>query len=159
MEHNYEDIVSEWYRRLWPRCEKVLAKACPSLSLEDAKNVYQDAFLAVYDNIINGRVNEYTSWDNYIIRVCVNLGCKTLRKVTITDSIYGSGDIDTDGKTINKKVEAAVSIPADEPKSLSEDLEVQALLGKELSHTPEPCASIIRMFYYSDMSMVEIAEE
>lgn len=135
MEHNYEDIVSEWYRKLWPRCERVLAKSCPSLSLEDARNVYQDAFLAVYDNIVNGRVNADTAWDSYIIRVCVNLGCKTLRKITITDSISEDGENDGETRTMNKKVEVALSIPADEPKSLYDDIEAQALLGKELSHT------------------------
>ena len=159
MAHDYNEIVGEWYRKLWPRCERVLASACPSLSLEDARNVYQDAFLAVYDNIVNGRVNEDTAWDSYIIRVCVNLGCKTLRKVTITDSISVSEDGDSRNTVANKKAEIAMSIPAEDQKSLYDDIEAQAILGNELSHTPEPCASIIRMFYYSDMSMAEIAEE
>lgn len=36
---------------------------------------------------------------------------------------------------------------------------MQSLLGNELTHTPEPCASIIKLFYYENMSMEEIAEE
>lgn len=159
MAHNYNEIVSEWYRKLWPRCERVLASACPSLSLEDARNVYQDAFLAVYDNIVNGRVKDDTAWDSYIIRVCVNLGCKTLRKVTITDSMYMLDDDISGGVVTNRKAEIALSIPAEDQKSLYDDIEVQAILGNELSHTPEPCASIIRMYYYSDMKMADIAEE
>jgi RNA polymerase sigma factor (sigma-70 family) len=159
MAHDYNEIVSEWYRKLWPRCERVLASVCSSLSLEDARNVYQDAFLAVYDNIVNGCVKEDTAWDSYIIRVCVNLGCKTLRKVTITDSMSVYDDDDSNNVVTNKKAEIAMSIPAEDQKSLYEDIEVQAILGNELSHTPEPCASIIRMYYYSDMKMAEIADE
>lgn len=32
-------------------------------------------------------------------------------------------------------------------------------MGYELIHTPEPCGSIIRLFYYEELSMDEIAEE
>ena len=42
---------------------------------------------------------------------------------------------------------------------LYKDPEAQALLGDELTHTPEPCASIIRKTYFSDMTDAEIAEE
>jgi RNA polymerase sigma factor (sigma-70 family) len=161
MGYNYNEVLSEWYRKLWPRCMRVLASVCPSLSLEDAENVYQDAFLAVYENIANGRVKENTAWDSYIIRICVNLGCKTLRKVVITDPISEvPGDDDYGVMATNRKVEIAMQILTEDQKSLYDDIEVQAILGKELSHTSEPCASIIRMYYYNTkMSMAEIADE
>ena len=42
--------------------------------------------------------------------------------------------------------------------SLFKNQEVQAQLGDELTRTPEPCGSIIRLFYYSGLSMDKIAE-
>jgi RNA polymerase sigma factor (sigma-70 family) len=159
MENNYDEVVNEWYRKLWPRCMRVLAFACPSLSLEDAKDVYNDAFLAVYDNIADGRVKEDTAWDSYIIRICVNLGCKTLRNVIITDPISVASDDDSEIIVTNRKAEIALSTIAEDNDSLYNNIEAQAILGDELSHTPETCASIIRMYYYANMKMAEIAKE
>ncbi len=159
MENNYDEVVNEWYRKLWPRCMRVLAVACPSLSLEDAKDVYNDAFLAVYDNIADGRVKEDTAWDSYIIRICVNLGCKTLRNVIITDPISVASDDDSEIIVTNRKAEIALSTIAEDNDSLYNNIEAQAILGDELSHTPETCASIIRMYYYANMKMDEIAKE
>ena len=52
------------------------------------------------------------------------------------------------------------TLPDDEGDApLYKDPEAQSLLGIELIHTPEPCASIIRLFYYEELSMDEIAEE
>ena len=50
-------------------------------------------------------------------------------------------------------------IPSEEEPELYKDPEAQALLGEELTHTPEPCASIIRKTYFAGMTATEIAEE
>lgn len=141
MAQNYEDIVREWYNRLRPAFMRKLSLQFPSLSLGDAENVYQDTFIAVFDNIQNGRVKEDTAWQSYIMTIGMNLAYKALRKISITDSLNGEEDKPED------------EIP------MSDNIEVQAVLGNELSHTPEPCATIVRLFYYENLSMEEIAEE
>lgn len=81
-----------------------------------------------------------------------------MRKTTVTDYI-GNGEDYESKDSIVKKAEQIMKDMPDEELPLSDNLEVQSLLGNELTHTPEPCASIIKLFYYENMSMEEIAEE
>ena len=57
-----------------------------------------------------------------------------------------------------RRVEVLLKTLSHEEIPLYKDPEVQSLLGDELIHTPEPCGSIIRLFYYENLSMEEIAE-
>lgn len=159
MAHNYEDIVRDWYNRLRPAFLRRLTQQYPSLTLGDAENLYQDTFIAIYDNLLADRVKQDTSWDSYIMTIGLNLANKAMRKLSITDNIGSEGDdVNCKNATAHKVESLLKSMPEDEI-SLSDNLEVQSLLGNELTHTPEPCASIIRYFYYEGMSMDEIADE
>lgn len=131
-----------------------------SLSLYDAENLYQDTFIAVQENLMRGRIKEDTSWSNYIMTIGMNLASKAWRKIGKTDSTDEGFDDDTGSKTARKVQELLKALPDDkDEKPLYKNEEALSLLGNELTHTPEPCGSIIRLFYYEDMSMDEIAEE
>lgn len=158
MAHNYEDIVRDWYNRLRPAFLRRLTQQYPSLTLGDAENLYQDTFIAIYDNLLADRVRQDTSWDSYIMTIGLNLANKAMRKLSVTDNIGSEDDENCKNATADKVESLLKSMPEDEI-SLSDNLEVQSLLGNELTHTPEPCASIIRYFYYEGMSMDEIADE
>lgn len=159
MAQNYEDIVRDWYNRLRPAFLRRLTQQYPSLTLGDAENLYQDTFIAIYDNLLAGRVRQDTSWDSYIMTIGLNLANKVMRKLSVTDNI-GSDDDDENCKNVTAhKVELLLKSMPEDDISLSDNLEVQSLLGNELTHTPEPCASIIRYFYYEGMSMDKIADE
>lgn len=158
MAHNYEDIVRDWYNRLRPAFLRRLTQQYPSLTLGDAENLYQDTFIAIYDNLLADRVRQDTSWGSYIMTIGLNLANKAMRKLSVTDNIGSEDDENCKNATAHKVESLLKSMPEDEI-SLSDNLEVQSLLGNELTHTPEPCASIIRYFYYEGMSMDEIADE
>ena len=162
MEHNYEEIVREWYNRLQPEFLRRLTARYSSLTLYDAENLYQDAFIAVQKNIMEGRVRENTSWSSYIMTIGMNLANHEMRGVGITDSIddgYTDDKGDVISPTAHKVEEKYQELLSLDNASLYSDPEAQALLGEELAHTPEPCNSIIKLYYYSDYSMDEIAEE
>lgn len=158
MAHNYEDIVRDWYNRLRPAFLRRLTQQYPSLTLGDAENLYQDTFIAIYDNLLADRVRQDTSWDSYIMTIGMNLANKAMRKLSVTENIGSEDDENCKNATAHKVESLLKSMPEDEI-SLSDNLEVQSLLGSELTHTPEPCASIIRYFYYEGMNMDEIADE
>ena len=160
MSQNYEDIVYEWYTRLRPEFLRRLTAKYSSLSLYDAENLYQDTFIAVQENLMRGRIKEDTSWSNYIMTIGMNLASKAWRKIGKTDSADEGFDDDTGSKTARKVQELLQALPDDEDeKPLYKNEEALALRGNELTHTPEPCGSIIRLFYYEDMPMDEIAKE
>ena len=163
MEHNYEEIVREWYNRLRPEFFRRLTARYSSLTLYDAENLYQDTFIAVQKNIMEGRVRENTSWSSYIMTIGMNLANHEMRGVKVTSSIdedYTDAQGEAFSPTAQKVEQKYQELLSDEDaSSLYSDPEAQALLGEELSHTPEPCNSILRLFYYSGYSMDEIAEE
>ena len=158
MKETYEDIVREWYNKVRPMFVNTLKKRFASLSYDDIEDLYQQAFLAIYENLQAGRVREDTSWSSYIIQIGLNLATKELRHSGITNSIYESGGDNEEGhQQISKTVELLLSQLTTEDESLYQNVDALSLLGDELNHTPEPCNSIIRLFYYDDMSMEEIA--
>lgn len=158
MEETYEDIVLKWYNKVRPMFINVLKNRFANLSYDDIEDLYQQAFLAVYDNLQAGRVREDTSWSSYIIQIGVNLATKDLRHSGITDSIYVSYEDNEDGhQPISREIEQLLAQWDNNEELLYKDINALSLLGDELNHTPEPCNSIIRLFYYDDMSMEEIA--
>lgn len=163
MAQNYEDIVREWYNRLRPEFLRRLTAKYSGLSLYDAENLYQDTFIAVQENLMLGRVKEDTSWSSYIMTIGMNMASKAWRRIGKTDSTdlgFDNDDEDDGSKTARRVQNLLKAMPSGEEESpLYKNEEALSLLGNELTHTPEPCASIIKLFYYESLSMDEIAEE
>ena len=154
MENYYEDIVREFYFNLRPKFIRILTEKYPSIRLDEAEDLYQDAFLAVNENMAKGRVRENTSWDAYIIQIGINLTNKYLRKAGKTDSIDESEDA---GKS--NKFAAFVNTTTEDDEAVMQEMEVQAILGNELEHSPGRCNKILRLFYYASLDLTKIAEE
>ena len=164
MTHNYDEIVRQWYNRLRPEFLRRLTAKYSGLSLYDAENLYQDAFIAVQENLMLGRIKEDTVWSSYIMTIGMNMASKAWRKLGKTDSTdegFDCNEDDDSGSNVARKVEELLkTLPDDEGGTpLYQDPEAQSLLGDELTHTPEPCASIIRLFYYEGLSMNKIADK
>ena len=159
MAQNYEDIVRDWYLTLQTPFLRQLTSKYPALTIFDAENIYQDTFLAVQNNLLEGRIKEDTSWSSYIMTIGLNMASKAYRKIGKTDSADDGFDNDGEGSKSKtaREVEKLVKNLSEEETPLYENEEALSLLGDELTHTPEPCGSIIRLFYYTNMSMDEIA--
>lgn len=156
MKESYEDIVRQWYNKVRPLFVNTLKNRFSQLDYDTIENLYQDAFLAVYENLQAGRVREDTSWSSYIIQIGINLATKELRHTGMTDSIYES-DNEDGRKEISRTVEKLLSECFDEDVTMYQNVDALSLLGEELSYTPEPCNTIIRLYYYAKMSMEDIA--
>lgn len=164
MEETYEEIVQKWYMRLRGNFTDILMDKYKktNMRLADAENIYQDVFIAIHQNIEEGRIGTNWDWSNYIIRIGLNMASKKYRMIGRHDSLNETDP--EDGEKLSAKAHKINDILKELPSQDSEpelynDPEAQALLGDELIHTPEPCASIIRKTYFSDMSDAEIAEE
>lgn len=166
MAETYEDIVQKWYVKLRGSFTDLLMDRykTTNMRLADAENIYQDIFVAIHQNLQEARIGSNWDWRNYIIRVGLNMASKKYRTIGRTDSI---DEIDSEeekrlsvrAERIQRVTDLLKEIPAQEEPELYKDPEAHALLGDELTHTPEPCASIIRKTYFSGMSDAEIAEE
>lgn len=162
MAENYEEIVMKWYKKLRPNFIDCLMDKYKGskMRLEDAENIYQDVFIAIYDNIAKGNVRDNTSWGSYIMTVGLNMASKAYRGMNKNVSITEKNPEDADSpEMIAKEVAKELQKLSDVEPNLYNDPEAQALLGEELTHTPEPCASIIRYTYFSGLKDKEITEE
>lgn len=161
MAHNYEEVIREWYTKLRPDFIRNLTMKYSGFSLYEAENLYQDAFLAIYDNIQAGKVNDKTYWKSYIITIGMNLASKEWRKKGITHSFETSSDESNPNYgSLSYKAEQALKAMPDEDDSYEiNHKEALAVLGDELKHTPEPCRKILTLFYYEKISMNDLAEE
>lgn len=164
MEETYEEIVRKWYMKLRGNFTNLLMDKYgnTNMRLADAENIYQDIFLAIQRNIDEGRIKENTDWRRYIITVGLNMASKKYRHIVKADSI-DEKDAEEDDKLSSRAHRVSCILnqmaASDDEDALAKDPEAIAVLGDELTHTPEPCASIIRMSYYADMTDLEIAEE
>lgn len=162
MNETYEEIVKKWYLKLRDNFTEILLNKYKNSNLRraDAENIYQDVFIAIQENMKSGRIRENTSWGSYIMTVGLNLASKHYRKVGKVDSTEKQDDennCNSFTKTAQRVEELLKTIP-DEGGNLYEDPEVHEILSDELIHTPEPCASIIRLTYYCDLSDAAITE-
>lgn len=164
MAETYEEIVQKWYMRLRGNFTDILMDRYKktNMRLADAENIYQDIFIAIHQNLQEGRIGSNWDWSNYIIRIGLNMASKKYRVIGKFDS-FDEADPE-DGEKLSAKAQKISEILKELPTQEGElelynDPEAHALLGDELTHTPEPCASIIRMKYFSEMSDAEIAEE
>lgn len=154
MENYYEEIVREFYFNLRPKFIRILTAKYPSLRLDEAEDLYQDAFIAVKSNMERGKVRESTSWEAYIIRIGINLTNKYLRKAQLTDSIEEAEENDKPNR-----LAAFLNSSTEDEKDGLQSMKVQAILGSELEHSPGRCHKILRLFYFASLDLTEIAEE
>lgn len=155
---NYADIVHEWYEKLQPHFVNTIVGKFSAISRADAMDLYQQAFIAVYDNIQRDAVRPDTKVDSYIMQIGMNLANKSLRHKGITDSYSTGGDDEDDApKNLLSRVEALLAKEAESENTIYTDPKAQSILGEELEYVPEPCRSILRFFYIDQMSMREIA--
>ena len=162
MEESYEEIVNKWYKKLRPTfIDNLLDKyKGTNMRLEDAENIYQDVFIAIYDNIQKGSIRDNTSWKSYIMTVGLNLATKKYRGIKKSTSLTeNKSDEEDSPEILAKEVAKELQKLANDEPALYNDPQAQALLGEELIHTPEPCASIIRFTYFSGLKDKEITEE
>lgn len=164
MAETYEEIVQKWYMRLRGNFTDILMDRYKktNMRLADAENIYQDIFIAIHQNLQEGRIGSNWDWSNYIIRIGLNMASKKYRVIGKSDS-FDETDPE-DGEKLSAKAQRISEILKELPTQEGEpelynDPKAHALLGDELTHTPEPCASIIRKTYFSGMSDAEIAEE
>ena len=111
MAQNYEDIVRDWYMKLEAPFMRRLTAKYPALTLYDAENIYQDTFLAIQKNLLEGRIKEDTSWNSYIMTIGLNLASKEMRRIGKTDSVDDTPfDSDDDESATARKVDDILKV-------------------------------------------------
>lgn len=150
MNQNYNDIVHRFYEDLKSLFINYLRKNF-MMDYDEIMGIYVDVWIDVRENIRLGTVKKGTKWKAYILKMGWNKASKIARKRNRTASI--------DDDSFNReKFELEYYKDKDEEKSMYDDEGLLGVLASELSYIPDPCNTLLKLYYYEDLSMNEIAD-
>ncbi len=121
-----------------------------NLSHEDNIDIYQDAFIIFYDNIMSGKIDTFTSSiSTYLFSIGKYLIFDKMKKKNRT--------INTDfDLTLIKNEEEFVPISDIENDDLTEE---QTLLQKHFVTLGKQCQELLTLFYYTGYTIKDILEQ
>jgi RNA polymerase sigma factor (sigma-70 family) len=114
-------------------------------SAEDAKDVFQEAIILLYEKVNAGQFELQSKIKTYLYSVCRRIWLKRLQKM------QRFGNIIEDAEEL-----IPVEEDLDEQKRKEEAFQI---MDKSLSQLGEPCRSLIEAFYIQKKPMHEIAEQ
>lgn len=115
-----------------------------AMTYDDAEDIYQDACMALFRNIQDGKLVELTArLSTYFTQICVFQAMKRIRDSKQSASIEGN---QYDAELIDELLTGSdYSIPQ------------QLAMMEMVKSMPEPCRTILWQFHYENKSMAEIA--
>ena len=139
---NDEKAMQLFYQTNFPKVERYVLDN--SGTKEEAKDVYQEAFIAVWRNIQMGRfdVQHGGSLDGYLYRVAKNKWIDNLRR------IKGRQPVPLEGDHLNGMINEQVA---------EENNEYLDIVKKEYLSLGQKCRNLLNLFYYQKNSLKEIA--
>jgi RNA polymerase sigma factor (sigma-70 family) len=140
--NNSESVLKRLYTGYFPMVLQLIINN--SGDGDDAKDIYQEAIIILYNKVKTGDFELSSKLKTYIYSVCRRLWLKRLSQI----NRYG-GDI--------KDFEEYLSVDDDTEKNNERDVQFNKM-GEALHLLGEPCKTIIEDFYINSRSMQEICE-
>lgn len=141
-----EDALVRVYLRHKPEFMRWASKTF-NLSQEECEDIYQDTILVFRKNIVSERLTELSSSiKTYLFAIGRNLALKRIQ----TSARHISDNL------IEKEQNPHLTESTDEIITRDEQ---QQLISSMINKLNEPNRSILKMYYYQNLSMKEIAEK
>ena len=156
---DFHSMASELYESLKGRFVNFIKSRFAQLDDDDINDIYNDAFMAAYDNIQAGRVADDTHWGAYIMRIGYNQATTVVKKKSIFVNPQRPDD-DDDEEQAERRWDNTISL-ADALGSEDDEQEKQQKIDtllQELEKLKPPCATILIDYYFGEMSLTEIME-
>lgn len=128
--------------------KRTIALLCGKFNFtyDSAEDVYQDACIALFQNIKSGKLRALTSsLSSYFTQVCVFQSLKKIRDTRLVESL-------DDGQYDLSKVEELLGFDAEF------SIKQQRAMEEIVNSLPVPCNRILWLYYYDNMSMESIAK-
>jgi RNA polymerase sigma factor (sigma-70 family) len=141
--NNSEDALNKLYIGYFPMVLQFIINN--NGDEDDAKDVYQEAIIILYNKIKSGDFELSSKLKTYIYSVCRRIWLKKLAQQS--------------KKTNNvSDFEDMVSVEVDVEYHEEKDLQFEKM-GSALQNLGEPCKTIIQDFYINNLSMQDICEK
>ena len=147
---DYNEIVHRNFEEMKTPFVNFLRKNF-KIDYDDIMDIYVNVWIDVRDNIQHRKTEHVKSWRSYIF----NLGWKQACKfATRKKQIPSFDDENFDREEFEKKY----TEEQEAEKSIYNDPDLKTVLAAELSYIPNPCNNILKMYYFDDRSMKDIAD-
>ena len=137
-----EPLLKSWYQRDFPYIKNFILKN--NGTENDAKEIYQDAFMVVYQKIMDGQFKSTAAIKTFLFAIARNLWFKNLRdnnKLGITEDVEQLQIADI-GDTYDWEVD-------------EQEKQVMA----QIAQLGLGCQKILELYYFGKKSLKTIAEE
>ncbi len=126
-----------------------------SLSRSDCEDVFQEAFIVLYNNITEGKLTLTSALSTYFIGICRNKAHEKLREngkeVNIIDEFPDTTKDEFEDERIDKLL-------ALEDDTSQIEARKEAIVREIVSNLPSPCDKILWGFYRDGFSMKTLAK-
>lgn len=124
-----------------------------ALSHDDAEDIYQEACVALYQNIQSGKLVELTSsLSTYFTSICMNKGKKLLDRRPDNISFEGAVENTEGDEYSTSQIETILGLGD------GITAEQRATMRDIVQDLPSPCEEILWSYYGDGLQMKEIAE-
>lgn len=152
MPYDLNNIAHEFYEELKPLFVNYLHKNF-RIDYDTIYDIYNDVWLDVRENIAAGRVHPGTHWKAYILRMGFNKANK------LAEHRSHEPELVLDDETFNREAfEKKYNAEKEAEESGYGNPQLLDVLNAELCYIPDPCNTVLQMYYYEHLSMREIAD-
>lgn len=150
MPADYNEIAHKFFEEMKTPFINFLRKNF-NIDYDDIMDIYVNVWIDVRENIRRKRTENVKSWKSYIFNLGWKQACKFATRLRHIPSIDDEKfDWDAFEKELLKQKEAE--------QSIYNDPELKKVLAAELSYIPDPCNQILKMYYFDERSMKDIAD-
>lgn len=148
--------INAFAEKEWKKIIPFLQKQF-GLSEEDCKDVFQESFIVLHNNIILGKLNNLTSsLSTYFTGICVNKAREALRRNS--KQIRVEDNVSLDFLNENIKADKIESLLQFEHEEASIANRKEALVRQIVSNLPSPCNELLWGYFRDNLNMKTLAQ-
>ena len=156
LQHNNTKLLEDFVKKQRSKAIAYLQKHF-YLPFNDCEDVFQDAFIVLYDNIQSGKLETMTSsLSTYFIAICRNKALEWLReKGKVITTSYEFSTV-PEFTFLDQQVDKILKLDSD-----NENIQIkkEALVRTIVRDLPSPCDELLWGFYRDGFSMRTLAQK
>ena len=142
IQKNDQSVLKQLYQTVYPKAKFYVLKN--NGNEEQAKDVFQEAFIACWKNVKENKVDFDSNLEAYLFTITKNKWMDYLRSAAYKKTVNINGIIEISSYHEEEKVENG------------QDTEIN-LMRNALEQLGEPCRKLLLLYYFERLSMKQIA--
>lgn len=129
-----------------------------SMSDDDLDDIFQEASMALFLNLRNGKLSELTSsMGTYFMKICINQTLKYLRRTSKVVPLFNENMITNPNTIRNDKIDELWRVCVDTEEE-DRRARMEKLVNSIIASMTDTCKNILHGYYWYDYSTSTIAD-